>query len=73
MQDRIQGSPADLAEEILRESPYHAIRKLKCRYRNGVLIVAGQVSTFFLKQLAQSAVRKVDGVREIDDRIEVVE
>jgi osmotically-inducible protein OsmY len=72
LRDPSDNSPAEIAQEILQGSPYHAIRRLECRYRDGTLVVSGSVPSFFLKQLAQSAVRRVDGVKEIDYQIEVV-
>ena len=56
MEKRKERTPADVAEAILQGSSYRALRDLKCRYRNGVLVVTGRVPTFFMKQLAQSAV-----------------
>ena len=37
-----------------------------------VLIVRGIVPSFYLKQLLQSALMDIDGVRRIDNRVEVV-
>jgi hypothetical protein len=67
----ITSSPADIAEQIFRESPYHAIRDLKCNFRDGVLTIAGRVPSYYLKQLAQSTVRDLNGVRHILNLTEV--
>ena len=72
MQTQENGSPAKTAQRILGESPYHELRRLKCQYRGGVLTVAGRLSSFFLRQVAQTAVQDLDGVSEIDYRIEVL-
>ena len=64
-------SPLDSAERILRESAYQPIRGLTCGYSDGVLVVEGRVASYFLKQLAQAALRDVDGVSRVDNRIEV--
>ncbi len=66
-------SPADSAQGILQESPYYSLRQLECRFDDGVLTVCGRVPSFYLKQLAQTALRDVNGVTRIDNRIEVVE
>jgi hypothetical protein len=36
-----------------------------------VLIIRGQVPTFYLKQLLQDALKRVDGIRRIENRVEV--
>jgi hypothetical protein len=64
-------SPADLAQRILRESPYQAIRQLHCSFGNGVLIIGGRVPSYHLKQLAQIAVQRLHGVERIRNLIEV--
>jgi hypothetical protein len=55
----------------LQHSPYRAIRRVSCRYDEGVLILEGRVPTFHYKQLAQTAVAEIDGVRNIVNEIEV--
>jgi len=37
-----------------------------------VLLVRGQVPSFYLKQVLQTALRDVAGIRRIDNRVEVV-
>jgi osmotically-inducible protein OsmY len=64
--------PANLAQAKLKASPYLALRTLTCDSHEGVLAVRGQVPTFFLKQMAQSAVRDVPGVEEINNQVLVV-
>jgi len=43
--------------------------RIKCRCNS--LIILGRVPSFYLKQLVQEALRQVDGVNRIDNRIEV--
>ena len=64
-------SPADAAERLFRESPYHPIRRLTCRYCDGVLIIAGRLPSFYLKQLAQTAVQDLKEVKRVDNQVEV--
>lgn len=66
-------SPADAARRIFRESPYPSIRELQCSFRDGVLVIAGRVSSYYLKQLAQIAVLHLEGVRRIQNLVEVLE
>jgi osmotically-inducible protein OsmY len=65
-------SPAEVAEQILSESPYRAIRRLKCSYHDGSLVLSGHVSHYYLKALAQIALQNLDGVRQISNDIEVL-
>ena len=64
--------PANLAQAKLKASRYLALRTLTCDGHEGVLAVRGQVSPFFLKQMAQTAVRDVPGVEEINNQVLVV-
>ena len=51
---------------------YMPVRDVSCEYHDGVLVLRGQVTTFFQKQLAQEAVAKVDGVRQVINQVKVV-
>jgi osmotically-inducible protein OsmY len=67
-------NPANIvatAQLCLANSSYRPLQTVACRYREGVLTLQGQVPTFFHKQLAQEAIRKVKGVRKIDNQIDV--
>jgi len=63
----------ELAERRLRRSTYSALGAIRCEYRDGSLILQGQLPSNYLKQAAQECVSDVVGVREVDNRIEVVE
>ena len=72
----IEGSHriAQAAEERLRRSCYSNLQDLSCECDEaGVLVLHGQVATFFLKQLAQEAVLHVTGVAQVVNQVEVVE
>jgi hypothetical protein len=60
-------------QEVLRTSPYSPIRRVACAYDDGLLVLRGSLRTFFHKQLAQEAVARVDGVRQVVNEIEVVQ
>ena len=55
----------------LQVSPYQAIRRVTCRFDDGVLTLEGRVPTFHYKQLAQTAVAEINGVKRIDNEIAV--
>lgn len=67
-----QARPAELAERCLRSNPYPALRNISCAYLNGVLVLRGCVETYYLKQVAQAAVARLEGVERIDNQIQVV-
>jgi osmotically-inducible protein OsmY len=68
--------PSQLGDRVrrrLNQSPYLAVRRVKVEERQGVLTLSGRVPTFFLKQMAQTAAARVEGVHRIINRIDVVE
>jgi osmotically-inducible protein OsmY len=67
-----RADPADLAERALRNSPYLALRNVTCDYQGGVLILRGCLPTYYLKQVAQAVVARVEGVRQVANEIDVV-
>lgn len=46
------------AHDLLRNTPYHSLGKVDCRFCNGVLTLRGHVETYFLKQVAQERLLK---------------
>ena len=59
------------AESRLRQSSYREIRCITCEFHEGVLTLRGHVPTFYLKQVAQSLVLRMEGAEEINNRVEV--
>jgi osmotically-inducible protein OsmY len=62
---------AESAQRRLRESPYFFLRALSCQCDRGVLTLRGSVPYGQLKQFAEAIVSRVEGVREVVNRIEV--
>ena len=56
---------AEAARDCLQRSPYRPIRNVSCECRQGVLFLRGPLPTFYLKQLAQEAVARVEGVSQV--------
>lgn len=65
------GYVLDHARRVLQESPYPELRQLTCDYENGVLTINGEVTTFHVKQLAQTAVQQLDGVEQVRNNASV--
>jgi hypothetical protein len=57
----------------LGNSPYHAVRRVQCVFRDGKLILHGRVPSYFLKQIAQMVVcRGSNGAVRIVNQLQVV-
>jgi osmotically-inducible protein OsmY len=66
--------PATLADRVdccIAKNPYLAGRNLRFETEEGRVTLKGVVNTYFQKQMAQEALRRVDGVVTIENEIEV--
>ncbi|MGA9210522.1 MAG: BON domain-containing protein [Terriglobales bacterium] len=61
------------AQSRLRKSGYHELHVVSCEFHEGVLTLRGRVSSFYLKQVAQELIRRLDAVGEVNNRLEVAE
>ncbi|MHB0955245.1 MAG: BON domain-containing protein [Pirellulaceae bacterium] len=61
----------DRLGEALSSSPHLFGRKLGFEADAGLVILKGTVKSYFQKQMAQEAIRRVDGVELIDNQLEV--
>ena len=50
----------------------HRTQLLRLENRDGCLIIEGRLPSFYLKQVLQTLLRDVDGVVQIDNRVDVV-
>jgi CheY-like chemotaxis protein len=67
--------PAEVAERAagrLRRNFYLALKNVTCECQEGVLTLRGCLPSYYLKQMAQTAVAGVQGVQRVENRIEVV-
>jgi len=55
----------------LERNPYIAGRNLRFETSQGRVTLRGVVASYFQKQMAQEAIRRVDGVAEITNELEV--
>ena len=66
--------PCPLSDRVSRAiegNPYLARRNLRFETHQGRVVLRGRVASFFQKQMAQEALRTVDGVAEIENELEV--
>jgi hypothetical protein len=47
-------------------------QEIDCEYREGILTLRGRLPTFYLKQVLQSILKDLLGVRRVDNRVDVV-
>lgn len=69
------GARNDLAERIARAlsgNPYLPKRRVRVETHAGRVVLRGVVHSYFQKQMAQEALRKIEGVEEICNELEVV-
>jgi osmotically-inducible protein OsmY len=67
-------SPTPLFDRIhsaLSTSPHVPSRQVRIEANDGRVVLKGNVGSFFQKQMAQEAIRRIDGVRLIDNLLEV--
>lgn len=57
--------------EILVASPLPQLRRLVVTVNDGEVVITGRVSSYYMKQLAQEALRPTLGGRRLLNRVEV--
>lgn len=55
----------------LAKNPYLARRNVRIEAQQGRVTLKGVVTTYFQKQMAQEALRNIDGVAEIENQLQV--
>ncbi len=60
-----------IAKKRIQSSQYSEIRRIQCEVREGILFLKGQVSSYYIKQLAQEIVRTVEGIGGLANHVEV--
>lgn len=61
----------DRVETAISTSPFVRHRQLRFETQEGRVVLRGKVGSYFQKQMAQEAVRGVDGVQSIENCLEV--
>jgi hypothetical protein len=59
------------AESRLMNSPYLELHRLSCECHAGTLTLHGRVSRYYLKQVAQNLVGRLNGLVKVDNRLSV--
>ena len=61
----------DRIYDALSTNPHVPTEKVRVETADGHVVLKGSVSSFFQKQMAQEAIRRIDGVEKIDNLLEV--
>ena len=64
---------SQVAVDHLKRSPYLSVRSVACECEQGVVLLRGRVHCYYHKQLAQEAVRGLQGVAQVVNEIEVID
>lgn len=62
---------ANLASEVIVRHPHLHQRQVFLRADKGHVVLQGRVKSFFEKQMAQEALRTIDGISTIDNQLVV--
>jgi osmotically-inducible protein OsmY len=61
----------DRIHDALTMSPHVPKQQVSIEAEDGRVVLTGNVRSFFQKQMAQEAIRRIDGVEKIDNLLEV--
>ena len=70
-----QSQQQELEQNLLRklgESGHSQLSNVACGCCDGRIVLTGRVTSYYLKQLAQEMVRKVDATARVENRLRVV-
>lgn len=57
--------------EALTTCPYVPNQSVNVEAEDGRVVLKGSVTTFFQKQMAQESIRRIDGVQQIENLLQV--
>lgn len=58
-------------DSALKASPHLARHQVFCHEQSGIVVLHGRVRSFFEKQMAQEALRRLEGIERIVNELEV--
>lgn len=61
----------DRVDQAIHGSPHLSGRRFHLEANSGVVVLRGVVDSYYQKQMAQEAIRHVDGVELIDNKLQV--
>jgi hypothetical protein len=71
--DRIHAQSVEHAARLrLANTGYRTLRRVECSFRDGRIVLRGEVPSYYHKQLAQESVRNAPHIAQIVNQINVV-
>lgn len=64
-------SITDQLQQVIVQHPHLKQRSVRCDSVDGTVTLRGSVRSYFEKQMAQEAVRRVEGIRLVSNHLEV--
>jgi osmotically-inducible protein OsmY len=61
----------DRIRDALTTNPHLPKQQVRIETTDGCVVLKGSVQSFYQKQMAQEAIRRIDGVERIDNLLEV--
>lgn len=58
-------------DSAIKTSPHLTGHKVFCQEESGIVVLHGRVPSFFQKQMAQEALKKLEGVERVINELEV--
>ncbi len=75
MQTFTSPQPFSLSEQVnaaVTHHPHLKQRRVSLKTEQGRVTINGAVQSYYEKQLAQEAVRKIEGIQSVENQLEVV-
>lgn len=66
-----QDRRGDQVASRLAASGYPSLRNVQCEVSEDVMVLSGTVSSYYLKQMAQTVAGQTDGVGRVKNRLQV--
>ncbi len=70
--DQVDREIAERVRVFLNGHNVPSLRRLAVSVRRGTLTLRGRVGTFYEKQLSHQCLKRIEGVRQLDDRTVVI-
>ena len=58
-------------DSAIRQNPHLVGHQVFCQHERGIVVLHGRVKSFFQKQMAQEALKRLDGVEKVINELEV--
>lgn len=58
-------------DSAIRQNPHLIGHQVFCQHEQGIVVLHGRVKSFFQKQMAQEALKRLEGVEKVINELEV--